>query len=206
MMAGALFVLIALAALTACQPQPTPVAPPGRGEDATLVLPESAEPLHRASVDLEGDGVVEEVVLTGWGGDADRLGYDFLQMFVVVPAEGGGYEVAWQSSQLQTDRAEPLRVEDINGDGRPEVVSVQAMGASGERLYVLAAREEDYGWLAPHGGHFAGEDAFGETGASMEDRDGDGVMAILASYGGASRFTDVYGWDGKAYVYRETVE
>jgi len=140
-----------------------PPAPPA--DDPTLLLPESAEPIQRAFADLDGDGVSEAVVLTGWGGGADRLGYDFLQMFVIAPDASGAYVVAWQSEQLPTDRAEALQVQDINGDGLVEVLSVQAMGAAGETLYILGW-QDGYGWLSPQGGHFDGRDAFGENGLS----------------------------------------
>jgi len=180
-----------------------PPAPPS-GEDPTLLLPESAEPLHRASADLNADGTPEEMVVTGWGGSPDRLGYDFLQLFVLA-SEEGGYVVAWQSDQLPTERAEPLEVRDVNGDGRPEVLSVQAVGASGETLYVLAWQGDAYGWLTPQGGHFDGRPSFGEDGVRVEDVDHDGLPEILASYGPAARSTDVYGWDGQAYAYRETL-
>jgi hypothetical protein len=184
---------------------PSPPSPaPGDG-DPLLVLPESAAPVHRASVDLNGDGAPEEIVLTGWGGTPDRLGYDVLQMFVIAQREPGVYLVVWQSERLPTDRAEPLRVQDVNGDDLPEVLSVQAMGAGGETLYLLGQREQGYGWLKPQGGHFDGEDAFGETGVRLEDVDGDDRPDILASYGPASAQTDIYAWDGQAYVYRETL-
>ncbi len=178
---------------------------PAPGDDATLILPESAVPVHRASGDLDGDGTTEEVVLTGWGGAPDTLGYDFLQLFVITTDDDGEYVVAWQSEQLPTERAEALRTEDINGDGLPEVLSVQAMGAAGETLYVLSWRDGAYGWLAPQGGEFDGQDAFGETGVRVEDQDGDGILEILADYGPASQYTDVYAWDGEAYVYEETL-
>jgi hypothetical protein len=184
-----------------------PPRPPSQSpeDDPTLLLPESAEPFERASADLDGDGVPEEIALTGWGGGPNRLGYDFLQMFVIEVAESGEYVIAWQSEQLPTDRAEALEVRDVNGDGLPEVLSVQAMGAGGETLYILSSRDAGYGWLSPQGGHFDGQDAFGENGVRLEDLDGDGLDEILASYGPAASQTDVYGWDGQAYVYRETL-
>jgi len=184
-----------------------PPAPPSQPptDDPTLLLPESAEPLHRASADLNDDGTSEEIVLTGWGGSPDRVGYDFLQIFVIGPGEDGAYAIAWQSERLSTDRAEALQVQDLNGDGLPEVLSVQAMGASGERLYVLAWQDQGYGWLSPQGGHFDGQDAFGEGGVRWTDVSGDGLVEILASYGPSASQTDVYRWDGQAYVYQRTM-
>ena len=181
-------------------------APPAPEEDPVLLLPESAEPLHRASADLDDDGSLEEVVLTGWGGSADRLGYDFLQAFVIASLQPGEHFIAWQSEQLPTERAEPLRVQDVNGDSLLEVLSVQAMGASGETLYLLGRQDEGYDWLVPHGGHFEGETSFGESGVRVEDIDGDGFSEILADYGPASQHTDVYAWDGEVYVYQETLD
>jgi hypothetical protein len=80
---------------------------------------------------------------------------------------------------------------------------VQAMGAAGQALQVFAWSECSYGLLRPHGGHFDGQDAFGENGVRVEDVDGDGLVEILGSYGPAASQTDVYGWDGQAYIYRQ---
>jgi hypothetical protein len=184
-------------------PQTRPTQPPAA--DPLRLLPESAEPLHQASAELNGDGRPEVIVLTGWGGAPNRLGYDFLQLFVITTNQDGSYDVAWQSEQLPTERGEPLEVRDLNGDALPEVLSMQAMGAAGQCLYILSWQNSGYGWLTPQGGHFDGQTAFGEVGARVEDRNGDGLPEILASYGPVAKYTDIYAWSGQAYVYRETL-
>lgn len=176
-------------------------------DDPVLLLPESAVPIYRVSADLDVDGISEEIILTGWGGAPDSLDYDFLQVFVIATYLPGEYLVAWQSEQLPSNRAEPLLVEDLNDDGYPEVISIQSMGASGQTAYLLGWREDrGYDWLRPVGGYFDGLDHFGENAVRIEDTDGDSLCEILAGYGSAGRYTDVYYWDGEAYTYGETLE
>lgn len=134
----------------------------------TQLLPDSAELLHQASGDLDGDGAAERIFLAG-------------------------------------DRAESMEVRDINGDDRPEVLCLQAMGAAGETLQIVVWSKAGYGLLRPRGGYFDGQEAFGEKGVRLDDVDGDGLVEILASYGPAAESTDVYGWDGQAYTYRQTL-
>jgi len=178
--------------------------------DPALLLPDSAEILSQASADLDGDGATELVLLAGFGGSPERLGYDFLALLVLRPSTStdsvAGHELAWHSDALAGDRAESLEVQDVNGDGHPEVLCLQAMGAAGETLQVFAWSEEGYGLLRPHGGYFDGQPAFGKNGIRLEDVDGDGLAEILACYGPAASLTDVYDWDGQAYTYRETLD
>jgi hypothetical protein len=191
---------------TTVPPTATSVAAPAPAEpDVIHFIPDSAHIVRQIALDLDGDGMLEYVILAGFGGSPDRLGYDWLQFFIVEP-DRPGYEVAWQSAQLPTDRAEELLVADINGDGRMEVVSVQSMGASGQTMYVLAWRGEAFDFLRPQGGFFAGRDSFGDNAVRLEDLDGDGVMEILAGYGPMASLTDVYGWNGEGYAFLRTAD
>ncbi len=178
-------------------------------DDPALLLSDAAEVLSQASGDLDSDGVAELVFLAGFDGSSERLGYDFLELFILTINASddaiADYEVAWHSGPLVGDRAEALQVQDVNGDGRLEVLCVQAMGAAGQTLQVFAWSQDGYGLLHPHGGHFDGQDAFGENAIRLEDVDGDGVVEILAGYGPAASETDVYRWDGEAYTYLETL-
>jgi len=178
-------------------------------DDPTQLLPDSAELLHQASGDLDGDGAAERIFLAGFGGLTDRLGYDALNLLVLTPSTSAeavaGHELAWHSEALAGDRAESMEVRDINGDDRPEVLCLQAMGAAGETLQIVVWSKAGYGLLRPRGGYFDGQEAFGEKGVRLDDVDGDGLVEILASYGPAAESTDVYGWDGQAYTYRQTL-
>lgn len=175
-------------------PQPSAVAPK---EGIASLLSGGAQPLREASADLDADGKEEVVVLAAVGASPARLAAERLELFVFAPADEG-HSLVWRSGELLGERAEPLLVEDVNRDGRPEIVSVQAMGAAGETMYVFAWLGDRYGVLAPHGGYFDGRPSFGETGARLGDDDG--VPEIHATYGPAASETAVYRWDGKKYA------
>jgi hypothetical protein len=160
--------------------------------------------LSQIAEDLDADGRLEYAIVAGFGRAPQQLGFDWLQLFVIKPDRGPDYAVAFQSEPLAGDRAEALSLLDINGDGRLEVLSVQAMGASGETLYVLAWRDEAFAFLPPQGGRFDGLDRFGDNGVRIQDIDGDGVLEILAHYGPAASRFDIYCWNGSSYVCSET--
>lgn len=174
--------------------------PPIAWDEVLLLLPDCAQVRDQASADLDGDDATEAIVLVGYGGGPDRLEYDAMELFVVEVADSG-YDVAWHSFHLVGRRAEKLSVMDINGDGRPEVLSKQSMGASGETLYVLGWRDGVYDFLRPFGGPFDGESGFGTHGVSLDDKDDDGTMEIVASYRDPGPAMASYRWDSEKYVY-----
>ncbi len=172
--------------------------------DVTLLLPDSADIVDQVSVDIDGDQQMEMVVLAGFGRPADRLGHDWLQLFVIEPDRAAEYAIVYQSNHLAGDRAEKLAVRDVNGDGRVEVLSQQSMGAAGETLYILGRLDRSFYFLRPQGGVFGGLDRFGDNAVRLEDWDGDGVEEIFAHYGPAACQVDIYRWNGQDYVYAET--
>jgi len=172
--------------------------------DVTLLLPDCAHILDQVSVDIDGDRGMEVIVLAAFGGSPDRLGYDWLQLFVIEPDRAAEYAIVFQSDHLAGDRGEKLAVRDINGDGRLEVLSKESMGAGGETLYVLARLDGSFYFLRPHGGAFGGLDRFGDNAVRLDDLDGDGVDEILAHYGPDACQFDIYRWNGQDYVYVET--
>lgn len=174
--------------------------PPIAWDEVLLLLPDCAQVRDQTSADLDGDGALEAVVLVGYGGGSDRLGYDAMELFVIEAVESG-YDLAWHSFQLIGTRAEKLDVVDVNGEGPPEVLSKQSMGAAGETLYILGWRDGAYDFLRPDGGPFDGESSFGADGVSLADDDGDGVMEIVATYHDRGPSVACYRWNGERYAH-----
>ncbi len=175
--------------------QPTPVA---GGVDLGAMLP-GGELIWRVTAELDGDGVAETGVLAGLNARPDGFGYGALQVGVFRDVD-----LLWQSEPLPSERGERLHVDDINGDGRLELLSFQSMGAAGYTLYALEWNGSTYDWLRPQGGYFAGQDSFGEVAVRLQDLEGDGKVEILAGYGPAGGQSDVYAWNGQAYTYVRT--
>ncbi len=189
-------------------PAPTVQLPtPSSDLASSLVtmLPDSAHIVSYLSADLDGDGIDEWIVLIGFGRVPDRLGYDWLQLVVLKPQLPEGQRTAWLSDPLVGDRGEPLLALDLTGDGNPEVVSVQSMGAAGQTVYVLSSQGSTFGFLRAEGGSFHAQDHFGQNGARLKQVDGDQLPTILASFGPAASWMDTYGWNGSALAHVETL-
>jgi len=184
------------------QASPTPPSDHVTGIDVNLALGDGAVVLRQTSADLDGDGHEELIVVSDVGlGQADSVG-NRIELSIIQP-ELADPPVAWKVRTRGLD-AGPLELMDLNGDGRPEVLSVQSVGESGRILYVVTWGNAGYDLLRPFGGHFDGYDAFGETGFGLEDNDGDGVMEIMGAYGPSASRIDTYRWNGQRYVYQAT--
>jgi hypothetical protein len=187
-------------------PALTPTA--GAPDPNTLLpyIPAGAQVVGTIRAELDGDAEPEVLVLLGLDGGSDGLSYDPLQMMVLELDRAPNHAVAWTSDKLVGERGEALQVRDVNHDGRDEVLSYQSMGAAGYTLYVIGWRDGAFGLLPPKGGYFAGQGHFGDVGVHLEDLDRDEAFEILASYGPAGSFTDVYQWDGTEYAFAITLQ
>lgn len=188
-------------ATAAPPPEPTRAAPLAEIE---ALLPSGARLLSQVSADLDGDGRAETAILAGVPAAAEGMSFTRVELLVLT-AGSPGPSLLWRSGELIGERVEPLRAQDVNGDGRPELVSVQSMGAAGQTLYLASCRAGRCSFLRPSGGHFDGTPSFGEVAVCLVDEDGDGSLEIHAGYGPAATSTDVYRWDGSAYVHDRTV-
>lgn len=131
---------------------------------------------HHRSVasDVDGDGQ-KELVFT----------------FVVDSERRSQVEVAdWTGTRYEISAAEPggpaddirdFRVADVNGDTGPEIAVFQTVGTSGSSVSLwTGARGGRLVPLVATGDCFNGSHTYGDTGAEVGDRDGDGRAEIRA--------------------------
>lgn len=197
------------------RPQETPTlqvvatpTPAGETELGALLrhLPAESVVIEAAAVRVADGREPLVVTLLGYERTPDRLGYGQIELAALDTSKSPGASIVWTSGPTIGERAEALQVRDINGDGADEVLSIQSTGATAEVLYVLGFASGAAGWLKPVGGKFDGQDYFGEVAARLEDLDGDGLLDILASYGPAATYTDVYHWNGSEYEFVVTLQ
>lgn len=169
-------------------------------------LPENSVAVDAATVRAATNRQARLVALLGYGQTSDRLGFERIELAMFNPESPPASATVWTSGPMLGDRAEALQVRDINGDGVAEVLSVQSTGASGQVLYVLSLASSVPVLLRPSGGEFDGRECFGEVGVRLEDINHDGLVEILASYGPAATYTDVYYWDGAKYEFGVTLQ
>lgn len=165
-------------------------------------MPEGSELRRSALADVDGDGRREIVVsfaAPAQGGLPSGMAVG------VADWDGQTYSMLWQSKPLAGERDEGLVVQDVNSDGRLEILSTQSMGAAGQTLYLFRWDGTDYRQLGPVGGALGGTGSFGAVGVRIQDLDSDGAMEILSAYGPAGIYADIYQWGGSDYRFARTV-
>lgn len=160
--------------------------------------PGGTSDMRDVSVDLDGDGI-KEIVFAYVVDSERRIRVD------VADWRGNRYEISAQGSGGSADDLVNLRINDVNADGRLELVTMQRVGGSSESLSLWAGVENGgLEALVARGGCFSGGNTYGDSEASMEDSDGDGTEEIRAVCEEAELPqplwpTDVYVWKDGAY-------
>jgi hypothetical protein len=164
---------------------------------------------HLLRADVDDDGVGELLLVI-----VDRsleYGINLPGDFLVVDIDGGDYSLA-HSGGAQSPLLDPalLEVDDLNGDGHTELAfSSTSCGAHTcfTTVHILSSGTGTYEDLTGEGIEMSYVDP------SFSDWDGDGVPELIMHGGtigsvgaGPQRErTEVYKWDGVAYVLSETV-
>jgi hypothetical protein len=171
----------------------------------TDALPPGVTPLETASGDLRGRGVEDVVVLlTPPGRFANVEPWVLFGGAGAADGAGGGFEagVPLQSFLPGDDSlgspGGSVAVEDVTGDGAPEITFNGIVGAHAAVLWVL---HWDGSTLAPLFDKVSNSPAVG-----LEDLDHDGVPEVVlgqsgycGSYAASPRLTFAFRWEGDGY-------
>lgn len=188
------------------EPTPSPSASPGetaptdadRGRFVSSYRPEDASGLQHVAVDTDGDGI-EELVFAYVRSSAGVSHLD------VAWWDGSDYGIGFRADGGPASRIDDVRVSDITADGRREIVLSQSTsGGSSLTVWQVRGRGDAVGLVA-RGGCHDGSNTYGVVGASLENRDDDPALEIVASCDDsplpvAAWHSDVYDWSGAAYV------
>ncbi len=175
---------------TASETTPRPATDTDRARFVAAYAPESASHLQHVATDLDGDGT-EDLLFAYVRGD--RMAHVDVAWW-----NGTGYEIGFADDGGDATRIDRLRVEDVNDDGRTEVVTSQsgADGAGSVSVWQVTGAQQ-LGRLPAAGGCAGGSHTYGVTGATLEDRDADGVDEIYATCPDGT--TARYRWETGAY-------
>ncbi|MFN2557603.1 MAG: FG-GAP repeat domain-containing protein [Nitriliruptorales bacterium] len=177
--------------LEVAAPSPTLTPSPSPSTRATQIAPRDPTDTDRARFAASyrpGGTSHHRSVASDIDGDGQK---EIVFAFVVDSERRSQVEIAdWTGTRYVITAAEPggpadaitdFRVADVNGNAEPEVTVFQAVGTSGRSLSL---------WTGAPGGHlvalialgdcFNGSHTYGDTGAELGDRDGDGRAEIRA--------------------------
>ena len=180
-------------------PSPTPTPTPAPTIDPTQVAAEvrgihdttktrSVEPICLQQGDADDDGTAEWVGLYLQSGDPPTL-----QGFVLD--EGAWYELrppTEAAGGMGTYPTCQLAIEDVNQDGRTEVMVEGGKEGNVDVLHIFVWQGDGYGLLASFQG---------DVGLETKDIDGDLIPEVIARYRAGSGFAweAVHTWDGRHY-------
>lgn len=181
-------------------PSPTDLSPRGptdtdRARFVAAYRPGGTSQHRSVASDIDGDGQ-KEIVFA----------------FIVDGERRSQVEVAdWTGTRYAITAAEPggpaddlsdFRVAELNGEGGPEIAVFQTVGASGSSVSLWTGASG--GSLVPLkaiGDCFNGSNTYGDTGAEIDDRDGDGRAEVRAVC--ADRDLPAPLWPTVVYVWRD---
>lgn len=159
-------------------PSPTGPREPTDADRARFVAsyrPGGTSDMRNLAIDLDGDEQKE--IVFAYVVDAETR-----SQVDVADWNGTEYVIADQAPGGPADELADLQVRDINADGIIEVAAFQTVGASGNSVTLWAAGDGGrLVGLPAHGDCFDGRNTYGDTGAEIADRDGDGAGEIHAT-------------------------
>jgi len=153
-----------------------------------VIASHGADPICLRHGDADDDGTAEWVGLTLQPGDPPRLrgfvldGDTWYDLRPPTEAEGG----------MGTYPACRLSIEDVNGDGRTELMIEGRKPGNVDLLHIFVWQGDAYSMLASFQG---------DAGVLLDDTDGDLMPEILARYhaGSGLAWEAVHTWDGSHY-------
>jgi hypothetical protein len=152
--------------------------------------PERGTDVQAVTVDLDGDGRLEVVVVAVVGGSTQ---------VDVAAWDGAGYRVVYSGRGGPAERIAGFEAADLTGDGRREIVVAQsAPERDSVALWGLGA--DGIEPQVAHGGCWEGSHVYGTAGASIED----GELVATCDPARAPGEVHRYGWDGLRWSHEAT--
>jgi hypothetical protein len=197
-------------------PEPTPEPSPEEVAEPTPTAPEERDPTdsdrarfiasydpggvsggRQVAADIDGDGIAE--IVFAFVVEAEQR-----SRVDVAAWSGTSYDIVTRELGGPAERLEELRISDINGDGRIEVVVIQRVGDSRSATLWVGGAGGALDPLRGVGDCFDGSHTYGDTDVTVADRTGDGRAEVRAVCEDPDRPRPlwpevVYQWEDDAY-------
>lgn len=197
-------------------PEPTPEPSPDEDDAEETPTPEERDPTdsdrarfiagydpggvsgsRQIAADIDGDGTLE--IVFAFVVDAEQR-----SRVDVAAWSGAEYRIVTRELGGSAERLEELRISDINGDDRVEIVVIQSVGGSRSATLWASLPGGELDPLRGVGDCFDGSHTYGDTDVTVADRTGDGRAEVRAVCEDPDRPQPlwpevVYEWDDSAY-------